>query len=264
MTIILDGRKLGAEIAVRLARKIKRLKQKPKLVIVQVGSVPESDKYIKRKKIFGEKIGAIVEHKKYPGNVSKRKLVSEISKFNKNSSAHGIIVQLPLPKHLQDVPELITEEKRVDGGKYFVPATTRGILTLLDKYKIKIAGKKVVIVGRSNLVGLPTASEMIKRDATVTICHSKTKNLKKETKQADILVVAAGKSNLIIKNHVSRGQIVVDVGINVLPNGKLSGDVDFRNVSKTVKAISPVPGGVGPMTVASLFENLVEAYKLQL
>ena len=262
--MILDGRKLGAEIATRLARKIKRLKQKPKLVIVQVGSVPESDKYIKRKKIFGEKIGAQVLHKKYPGNVSKRKLVSEISRLNRNSSVHGIIVQLPLPKHLRNVPGLITEEKRVDGGKYFRPATAKGVLALLDKYKIKIAGKKVVIVGRTDLVGKPIALEMLKRNATVTICHSQTKNLRKETKQAEILIAAAGKPNLITKNHVSKSQIVVDVGINILPSGKLSGDVDFKNVSKIVKAISPVPGGVGPMTVASLFENLVEAYKLQL
>ncbi|OHA92399.1 MAG: hypothetical protein A3J09_02555 [Candidatus Zambryskibacteria bacterium RIFCSPLOWO2_02_FULL_51_21] len=263
MTIILDGRKLNAEIVARLARQIKRLKHKPKLVIVQVGSVPESDKYIKRKKIFGEKIGAIVEHKKYPGNVLEQRLISEISKFNKSSSVHGIIVQLPLPKHLQNILGLIAEEKRVDGGKYFRPATAKGVLALLDKYRIKITGKKAVVVGRSELVGKPIALALLEREATVTICHKQTKDLKRETKQAEILVVAAGSPELITKNHVSRDQIVIDVGINILGNEKLVGDVDFKNVSKKVRAISPVPGGVGPMTVASLFQNLLEAYELQ-
>ncbi len=261
--MILDGKALSIDIAARLARKIRRLKTKPGLAIVQVGSIPESDKYIKRKKIFGEKIGAVVEHEKYPGNVSKQKLVSEISRLNKNSSVHGIIVQSPLPKHLQDVSELIAEEKKIDGGKYFVSATTRGILTLLDKYKIKIAGKKIMVIGRSDLVGKPTALEMLKHDATVTICHSKTKKLREETRKADILIVAAGKPNLITKNYVSKNQVVIDVGINILGHEKLVGDVDFKNVSKIVKAISPVPGGVGPMTVASLFENLLRAYELQ-
>ena len=261
--MILDGSKLSREIAAKLKRKIKRLKGKLRLFIVQIGNLSASNRYIERKKIFAAKIGAIAESKKFPSNISRKRLDSIISKLNNDKAVHGIIVQEPLPKHLQNISGNIAEEKKVDGGKYFIPATTKGILTLLKKYKVKIAGKKLTVVGRSNLVGLPTALEMLKRDATVTICHRKTENLKEETKRADILIVAAGRPKLISKNHVSRNQVVIDIGINVLKNGKLCGDVDFKNVSKIVKAISPVPGGVGPMTVASLFENLLEAHKLQ-
>jgi methylenetetrahydrofolate dehydrogenase (NADP+) / methenyltetrahydrofolate cyclohydrolase len=266
MSKILDGKKLNTEISLDLERKIKKLKVKPRLAIIQIGSVAESTVYIKRKIAFGEKIGAKVEHIKLPSKTKKSELSSIISKLNSDKSVHGIIVQLPLPKHINpnEILNSIDEKKRVDGGKYFLPATTLGILTLLERYKINISGKKVVVIGRSELVGKPTALAMINRGATVTVCHSQTKDLKKETKQADILVVAVGKARLITKNHVSRNQVVIDVGINATADGKLVGDVDFKNVSKIVRVITPVPGGVGPMTVASLFENLLEAYYLQL
>ncbi len=269
---ILDGKKLSIEIASKLEKQIRSLETKPKLVIIQVGEREESNTYIRNKLKFAEKIGATAEHRKFTENIREEKLVKEIEKLNKNKSVHGIIVQLPLPRHLN--PRVISgaalPEKAVDGSLLFTPATTKGIIALLDHYKIPIAGKKVVVVGRSELVGKPTALALLNRDATVTVCHSQTKDMARETKRADILIVAIGKAKLIGKKHVSKNQIVVDVGINLV-NGpstelgvkKLVGDVDFEKVSKTVKAISPVPGGVGPMTIASLFENLLDAYLLQ-
>jgi len=265
MSKILDGKKLSQELASGLAKKIKSLKTKPKLVIIQVGDIAESNIYIRRKVLFGEKVGAIVEHKLLKNDTSEKKLISIISKLNTEKSTHGIIVQLPLPEHLnpESVLDAISETKRVDGGKHFLPATTRGILTLLERHKIKVSGKKVVVVGRSNLVGKPTALALLNLDATVTVCHKKTKDLRAKTKQADILIVATGNPKLISKSHVSPNQVVIDVGINITRGKKLVGDVDFENVKGVVKAISPVPGGVGPMTVASLFENLLDGYSLQ-
>ncbi|MBX4181742.1 bifunctional 5,10-methylenetetrahydrofolate dehydrogenase/5,10-methenyltetrahydrofolate cyclohydrolase, partial [Candidatus Parcubacteria bacterium] len=176
----------------------------------------------------------------------------------------GIIVQLPLPEHVDKdaVIEAINPTKDVDGltsKTLFTPATAKGILTLLDYYKVKIKGKKVVMVGKSQLVGLPITLSLLNRHATVTVCHKQTRNLSQETRQADILIVATGVPGLITPKHVSKGQVVIDVGITVLRNKKVVGDVDFENVSKIVQAITPVPGGVGPMTVYSLFENLLKA-----
>ena len=183
------------------------------------------------------------------------------------------MVQLPVPQkiNIEKVLEVIDPRKDVDGltavntkhlfdnHPAFIPATARGIVTLLDTSKIKMAGAKVVIVGQSVLVGRPTMLALLNRGATVTICHKDTRNLEKETRQADILITAVGKPKLITAKHVSKNQVVIDIGITVVKNGKISGDVDFENVQKIVKAITPVPGGVGPMTVASLFQNLLEA-----
>lgn len=293
MAQILDGRKLNEKIAEELKKDISRLHSKIKLVIIQVGDVPESNVYIERKKKFGEKIGAVVDLQKFPKTIGQKELTDELLTMNDEPSIHGIIVQLPIPKHLDKdaVIDSIDPIKDVDGltavnlkhlwegkGTGYLPATTKGVITLLDEYKIPIAGKHVVIVGRSALVGKPTFLAFLNRDATVTVAHSKTKNLPKITKLADILVVAAGKSNLISKEHVHKNQVVVDVGINVLENEdrprlkqstpglkedgphRLVGDVNFTEVEPIVKAISPVPGGIGPMTVASLFENLLDAY----
>ena len=273
------------------------LRSPPKLIIIQVGDLAESNAYIRQKILFGQKIGAIVDHQKLPENISQKNLQTTISKLNTDPSVTGIIVQMPIPASLDKdtIIDSITPQKDVDGltsvnlkllwenrSEGHIPATTKGILTLLDYYKIPIAAKKVVVVGRSFLVGKPTALAFLNRDATVTICHKETRNLKLETKNADILVVAVGKTNLITKDHVSADQVIVDVGINAINNRqttndkrlttkpeselssrKLVGDVDFENVSKIVAAITPVPGGVGPMTVASLFENLLAAYKRQ-
>src|SRR3989338_3138951 len=281
---LLDGKKLNEKIAEKLKVEISRLRSKPKLVIIQVADLAESNTYIDRKIKFGEKIGAIVEHKRFPEKITQEELIGHIKVYDQNSSVHGIIVQMPLPKHIDkdEIIDSIDPAKDVDGltsrnlkllweakGEGFLPATTKGVISLLDEYKIAISGKHVVVVGRSFLVGKPTFLAFLNRDATVTVCHRHTKDLAKLTKSADILIVAAGKPNLIGKEHVSKNQVVIDVGINAIenengPHHKLVGDVNFEEVSKIVKAISPVPGGAGPMTVASLFENLLEAYKRQI
>lgn len=293
MAQILDGKALNEKIAEDLKAEISRLEtlrargplgRRPKLVIIQVGDVPESNAYIGRKIKFGEKIGAVVEHIKFPETVSQKELTDELLTMNNEPSIHGIIVQLPIPKHLDkdEVIDSIDPKKDVDGqtavnlkhlweGKKggFVPATTKGVITILDHYKIPIDRQNVVVIGRSSLVGKPTALAFLMRDATVTICHKATKNLPAYTKAADIIAVAAGKPNLLGKEHVARGQTVIDIGINAVENGdevgprKLIGDVNFEEVKEIVSAITPVPGGVGPMTVASLFQNLLEAYKRQ-
>lgn len=297
MAKLLDGKIIRDEIAKNLESRIKNLESRPRLVIIQVGDNPGSNTYIQQKIKFAESIGANVKHLNLPEDVSEKTLNFQISTFNSERSINGIIIQMPLPQHLDknQIIELIGHKKDVDGqtaanikklaendANGYIPATTKGILTMLDYYKIPVDGKHVVVVGRSSLVGKPTALALLNKDATVTVCHSKTKNLEKITKSADILIVAAGKPKLITKDHVSTNQVVIDVGINVLessgsdpsdtsrshpesepPSRKLVGDVDFDEVSKIVSAISPVPGGVGPLTVASLFGNLLQAYQIQ-
>src|SRR4030042_5062345 len=211
----------------------RRLGRRPKLVIIQVGNLAESNTYIRQKSLFGQKIGAIVEHKKFGEKISQKDLISQLSILNSQLDTHGIIIQLPIPKKLdcEKIIDNIYFKKDVDGLTSIntkllwennpiglTPATTKGALSLLDYYKIPISGKKVVVVGRSFLVGKPTAIAFLNSDATVTICHRYTRNLKQETKNADILVVAAGKPNLITKDHVSKNQVVIDIGINVIEN----------------------------------------------
>lgn len=277
MAKILDGKALRDKVADDLKVQIEKLDQKPELVIFQIGDVAESNTYIGQKIKFGEKIGAVVTHIKLPENIAQAELIKEIQAKNDDENVNGIIVQLPIPEKLnrEKIIETIDFKKDVDGqtaknlkllmenADCFIPATTKGVITMLDHYEIPIAGKHIVIVGRSTLVGKPTALAMLNRDATVTIAHSKTANLESVTKSADILVVAVGRSKLVTKEFVKADQTVIDVGINVNEEGKLIGDVDFENVEKIVAAISPVPGGAGPMTVASLFENLLKAYQLQ-
>ncbi|EKD57809.1 MAG: Tetrahydrofolate dehydrogenase/cyclohydrolase, NAD(P)-binding protein [uncultured bacterium] len=308
MAKILDGKIVRDKIARKLKSEISRLRSKCKLVILQVGDLSESNAYIRQKILFGQKIGCLVEHQKFDEKISQAELISQLSILNSQFDVTGIIVQLPIPIHLDKdaIIDAIDPKKDVDGltstnlkllwenkSEGYLPATTKGILTLCDFYKIPTGAKKVVVVGRSFLVGKPTALAFLNHDATVTVCHKETRNLKAETRNADILVVAVGKPNLITKDHVKPGQVVIDVGINVVngqhPRGEIKtkpgehpggekglskpetepsnrrivGDVDFDNVSKIVQAITPVPGGIGPMTVASLFENLLEAYKRQ-
>lgn len=304
MAKILDGKDLQNKVALDLTKKIQRiidtpLAHKPRLAIIQVGNIPESNTYIRQKILFGQKIGAIVNLQNFEQKIEEESLIKHITKLNSQKNINGIIVQLPIPERLDKnkIFDSIHPQKDVDGQNSvnikklmendptgFVPATTKGILALLDNHKIPVPGKNVVVIGRSSLVGKPTALAFLNRDATVTICHRHTKNLDNHTKSADILIVAAGVPKLITKHHVSKNQVVVDVGINVIgepinrnligqrlgqrpenePAGrKLVGDVDFENVSKIVAAITPVPGGIGPMTVASLFENLLEAYTRQ-
>lgn len=286
MAQILDGKVVRDAIAENLNSYIQNLKSKPKLVIIQIGDNPESNTYIGQKIKFGEKIGAIVELKKFPSDVTEQTLNLYIENLNSDQSVHGIIIQMPIPENLdrEKLIDLIDPKKDVDGltttnqklleennPNAIIPATAKGVISILNFYKVPIKNKKVVVVGRSKLVGKPVATLLKNLSAQVAVCHSQTIDLIQETKNADIMVVAVGKPNLITKDHVSPSQTIIDVGINVIDenlniNGKrhLTGDVDFESVSPMVTAITPVPGGVGPMTVASLFENLLEAHKRQL
>ncbi|MEX0690149.1 MAG: bifunctional 5,10-methylenetetrahydrofolate dehydrogenase/5,10-methenyltetrahydrofolate cyclohydrolase [Candidatus Paceibacterota bacterium] len=272
MVKILDGKKIRERLTTSLQNEVGDLDIKPKLIIIQIGSSKESSIYIKEKKDYGKKIGVTVEHKKYPENVTEDLVLSDIKKFNLDPTVNGVIVQLPIPNNLDKVKiiEQIDPKKDVDGltskninfiihnKEKILPATTQGIVTLLENYNIDIKGKKVVIVGESFLVGRPTALALLNRGATITVCHSDTKNLEQETKKSDILIVATGVKNLITVNHVSKNQIVIDVGINRINESKTIGDVNYNEVKDIVSAITPVPGGVGPMTVFSLFNNLLK------
>lgn len=277
MAKILEGKSVRETFADKLKSDIAQLPTKPTMVIFQVGSREDSNAFIRQKKLFAESIGAKVIHEQYDEDVMQNALLKKIEQANKDSLIHGIILQLPLPKHLdkQVLIEAINYKKDVDGltsknlkllfendSAGLIPAASKGIITLLDAYDIPIAGKKVVIVGRSTLVGKPTMLALLNRNATVSICHDKTENLKEETKTADILILAIGDPEFITASYINpkKQQAIIDVGINK-KDGKTVGDVDFASVEPLVSAISPVPGGVGPMTVLSLFQNLVEAYK---
>ena len=274
---ILDGKKVRDIISEKIKDELNKINAKPKLVIIQVGDDERSTIYVRQKKIFGEKLGFEVEHINLDKDIKEEDLISKIEVLNSEETVNGIIVQLPLPKifDVYKIVDSIKPEKDVDGlnsvntaklfrneSLSFIPATTKGVLSLLDFYNIDVSGKKVAVVGRSLLVGRPTVFSMLNRNATITICHSKTSNLKEEIKNSDIVIVAVGKPNLITEDFVKEGQIVIDVGITKVGD-KLLGDVDFESVSKKVEAITPVPGGIGPMTVVSLFENLLLAYKKQ-
>lgn len=285
--LILDGKKVRDEIAETLKERVAGCGDKPKLVIIQIGENKESTAYIRQKKLFAEKIGAEVDHVQLPLDASTEDVLTRIQQANVDSSVHGTLLQLPVPERLdvERVIEAIQPVKDVDGlcsvnvkllwegsAGGHMPATTRGILSLLDYYQIPIAGKRVVVVGRSFLVGRPTAIALLNRDATVTIAHSKTPNVPQIARGADILVTAAGKPHFIQREHVHENQVIIDVGITAItgkklndevPEETLAGDVDFDMVKGIVQALSPVPGGVGPMTVASLFQNLIDAYERQ-
>lgn len=270
MSQILDGKKVAEEIKQGLKSDFDLLTKKPRLTIVQVGDDSRSNIYIKRKILFGEEIGAKVNLKKFSENIGEDDLIKEIEKINQDEEVDGIIIQLPIPNHLDKnkIIESININKDVDGlkvGSKFIPATARGVISLLKFYGIGISGKKVTVLGRSALVGAPIAKLMEDSGAKVTVCHSGTEDLVTPCKDADIIISAVGKRNLINKSHVKSGQIVIDVGINpstdnVEDKPRIVGDVNFREVVNIVDAISPVPGGVGPMTVASLFLNLSDSY----
>ena len=252
----------------------------PKLVIVQVGDDPASSSYIRSKQKASEKVGMEFEHMKFSADeLDTEKLISKVHELNEDKSVSGILVQLPLPEHIYEpeVTKAIDPKKDVDGftayniGKMFLstefedlaPCTPSGIIMMLDKYGIEIEGKEAVVVGRSNIVGKPISTMLLNRGATVTTCHSRTKDLAFHTKRADILVVAVGKAKMIGADMVKNGAVVVDVGINRTDEGKIVGDVDFEAISEKVAAITPVPGGCGPMTVACLIKNVVMAAKKQ-
>ena|SRR3989338_1888818 len=282
MAMLLDGRRVRDEIAKTLRERIAKFSSTPILAIIQVGECEESNAYIKRKKAFGKSIGAFVRHIQLPESVSEAEVVQQIDALNTDGGVSGIIVQLPLPAHLDRVriQNAVALPKDVDGladGSEFAPATARGILELLRFYGIPVSGKKVAVLGRSALVGTPTAEALRKTDAKITVCHSKTPNTQEITRMSDIITVAIGKPKLVGAEYFrsDKTQTVVDVGITAvtekgeerleeeIPKRELVGDVDFDAVKNMVAAISPVPGGVGPMTVAALFENVVEAFEKQ-
>lgn len=276
---IIDGKKIAQKTIEAAQKKIEELKQKGipvGLAIVQIGENEASSIYIQKKLKTAQEIGITTKFLKLAQNTDFRMLMHKIEELNNDKEVSGIIIQMPIPKHLNllDVLSLVEAQKDVDGfnpqnqGRlfagepYFAPATAKGIIKLIESTGQKITGKTAVVVGRSIIVGKPTAMLLSNNNATVTIAHSMTKNLAQTTKQADIVVVAVGKAKLIKKNMVKKGAIVIDVGISRL-KGKIVGDVDFENVKKVAGCITPVPGGVGPMTVACLIENTVLAAQRQ-
>ncbi len=277
MAEIIDGKNLAKNIRLELTAEVQELKKKgiiPKLAVIMVGEDKASKVYVKNKSKACEEIGIEYEEYILEENISMESLLELIDKLNNREDVDAILLQSPIPKHL-DINlafQKITPEKDVDGfnpinvGKLslnqdcFVSCTPYGIIKMLDQYKIEIEGKNAVIIGRSNIVGKPLIQCLLNRNATVTICHSKTKNLKEYTKNADILIVAIGKPKYITEDMVKDNVVIIDVGINRTDNG-LVGDVDFEGVSKKVSYITPVPGGVGPMTVAMLMNNVIKATK---
>ena len=273
--ILLDGRKLRDKKLDILKDKVSSLDRKLTLVVIQVGNDEASNVYVEQKKKMAEYVGYNFIHKKLDDNISESDLLEIIDNYNKDKVVDGILVQMPLPKHINEVviQNKILYYKDVDGlsdinmGRLvhgrdsLVACTAKGIVSLLDEYNIDLEGKNVVIVGRSNLVGKPLFNLLLNRDATVTIVHSKSQNIENISRYADILIVAVGKKAFIKKNMVKEGAIVIDVVINRF-DGKLYGDVDFDEVSDIVSYITPVPGGVGPMTVTELGFNVLEAYYL--
>lgn len=275
MAQILDGKKLRDKILEELKLKVDKFEKKPTLVVILVGENPASKIYVNNKKKTAEKLGINSEVINYPSNITEQELLNKIDELNNDKNVTAILVQLPLPEHIskENIMNKISPAKDVDGftpynfGKLFsgetpsvYPCTPKGILLLLDEYGIELDGQHVVVVGRSNIVGRPLSQMLLNRNATVTVCHSHTKNLAQITKTADILISAVGK-NIIEGEMLKSDCVVVDVGIFKDENGKTRGDVDFENASKIASYITPVPGGVGPMTIASLMLNTVELFE---
>ncbi len=280
MAEFLDGKTISQKIKEGLKKEVEEFKKNgivPKLAVIMIGDDPSSKIYVRNKSIACEQLGIEYEEYLLEENTTMKELLELIDKLNKDSSVNGILLQSPIPKGL-DINEAfksIDPKKDVDGfnpinvGKLclgqdsFISCTPYGIIKLLEEYGIQIEGKDAVVVGRSNIVGKPMMQCLLNKNATVTICHSKTIKLERVTKKADILVVAVGKPKFITADMVKEGAIVVDVGINREEDGKICGDVDFEEVSKVAAYITPVPGGVGPMTIAMLMNNIVKAAKMQ-
>ncbi|MCT4544147.1 MAG: bifunctional methylenetetrahydrofolate dehydrogenase/methenyltetrahydrofolate cyclohydrolase FolD [Vallitalea sp.] len=272
----IDGRKVSAEIKDELISSVKDLKEKginPTLAVVLVGNDPASQVYVKHKKKACEYVGIRSLAYELDENTSEDELLKLVNELNTRDDVHGILVQLPLPKHIDEEKILlaIDPSKDVDGfhpysvgnlsiGRDgFVSCTPAGIIELIKRYNIEIEGKNCVVIGRSNIVGKPVSMLLLRENGTVTICHSRTKNIKEICKQADILVVAIGRANFVTKDFIKEGATVIDVGMNRLDNGKLCGDVSYDECATIAGAITPVPGGVGPMTIAMLMNNCVKS-----
>ena len=277
MAEIIDGKLVAKTLLDKLAEEVKTLHQKPCLAVIIVGENPASKIYVNLKKKTALELGFDSIVVEMPQETSQDELLEKIEQMNGDDKINGILVQLPLPKHIDTntVIEKISPQKDVDcfhpynvgkiasnSNPYIFPCTPKGILKLLEYYNIEIEGKNAVVLGRSNIVGRPMAQMLLNKNATVTICHSKTKNLAEITKTADILVSAVGSEKLVTADMLKTGAVVIDVGMNRTADGKLCGDVDFENVKEKASFITPVPGGVGPMTICSLMVNTLELYKL--
>jgi methylenetetrahydrofolate dehydrogenase (NADP+)/methenyltetrahydrofolate cyclohydrolase len=277
MSIIMDGKTIAQDIRNHVKAQTARLTEEtgivPGLAVILVGEDPASKVYVKRKENACKEAGFISRQYSLPQDATRESVIALIRELNQDNSIHGILLQLPLPSHLDpvDMIETIDPRKDVDGlnpwntgrlftgNSYHIPCTPKGVVEMMDRYEIPISGKEAVIVGRSNLVGKPLAMLLLNRHATVTICHSKTERLAEVTKRADILIAAAGRPEMVTPDMVKEGAVVIDVGINRLPDGRLVGDVAFDAVSKKAAYITPVPGGVGLLTVAMLLVNSLNA-----
>ncbi|GAB3791451.1 bifunctional methylenetetrahydrofolate dehydrogenase/methenyltetrahydrofolate cyclohydrolase FolD [Virgibacillus kimchii] len=275
---IISGKDLAAELRLEMKTEVSKLKEDgviPQLTVILVGDNPASKSYVKGKKKACNETGIDSDVIKMPSTVTESELLQKIEALNQNDTVHGILVQLPLPDHIreQNVIDAISPRKDVDGfhpinigrmmtgNDTFLPCTPYGIMTMLKSKNIQTKGKNAVIIGRSNIVGKPVGQLLLNEDATVTYCHSKTDDIKKHTLHADILIAAAGKPHFIKGEHIKEGAAVIDVGINRMDNGKLTGDVDFEQAKEKAAYITPVPGGVGPMTITMLLKNTIKAAK---
>ena len=276
MAVIIDGKEVAREKREQIRNRVESLKSQGKtvgLAVIIVGENPASRVYVNNKKKACLEVGIESFEYALPENTTEQELKNLVEKLNNDDRVNGILCQLPLPKHINEdaVINTISPKKDVDAfhpqnvghimiGDYtFLPCTPAGIMEMLKFYNISVSGKKCVVIGRSNIVGKPMAMLLLKENGTVEICHSRTQNLKEETLSADILVAAVGKANFVTEDMVKQGAVVIDVGMNRDENGKLCGDVDFENVKEKASYITPVPGGVGPMTITMLLENTVRA-----
>ena len=280
MAIIIDGKALAKKIRQELKVECDELKEKginPKLAVIMVGDNPASKVYVRNKSRACDEIGIEYEEFLLHDNIKQEELIDLIKKLNEDKSINGILLQSPIPEHLNinQAFKTITYRKDVDGftpssvGKLcigedtFISCTPYGVIKMFEEYNIDLTGKNVVILGRSNIVGKPLIQCCLAKNATVTVCHSKTKNIEEYTKKADILIAAIGKAKFVTKDMVKKGVVIIDVGINRNEQGKLVGDVDFENVEPLASYITPVPGGVGPMTIAMLMNNVIKAAREQ-
>ena len=275
--MIIDGKQIANDIKEEVKAKLTKLPVKLTLLVIMVGDNSASKVYVENKEKACKKVGMLTKTLIFDANVAQKKVIDAIKEANEDENINGILVQLPLPAHLDEVAiiDAIDPKKDVDGlttvnqGKLFsnvsggiIPATPKGIMHIFDKLFYNLEGKKAVVIGRSKLVGKPIAQLLLSRNATVTMCHSKTENLISVTQEADVLVVAIGKPKFITADMIKKDAVVIDVGINRV-FGRLDGDVDFENAVSVAGYITPVPGGVGPLTIACLLENVIECYKIQ-
>ncbi|MBE7102057.1 MULTISPECIES: bifunctional methylenetetrahydrofolate dehydrogenase/methenyltetrahydrofolate cyclohydrolase FolD [Bacillus] len=278
VAVIIKGNEVAEKKRAQLKEEVVKLKEQgivPGLAVILVGEDPASRSYVKGKEKGCEQVGIYSELIELPETITEERLVAEIDRLNGDDRINGILVQLPLPKHIEEkaIIERISPEKDVDGfhpisvGRMmtgqdtFLPCTPHGILELVKETNLDISGKHVVVIGRSNIVGKPVGQLFLNENATVTYCHSKTQNIKELSKLADILIVAVGRPKMVTADYIKEGAVVIDVGVNRLETGKLCGDVDFDNVLDVAGYITPVPKGVGPMTITMLLHNTVESAK---